>query len=94
MAPRNLNLGLPVPKYIEDSPFLYKVWFESQEPVAYEVSQIKNELKRISAIHDPREQFVFLMRVEERLDLLSLPRSFTARSSVLTKFKLMSFVRN
>jgi len=93
MAPRNIKIGLPVPQYIEDNPFLYKVWFDSQEPVAYEISLIKTELKRIAQLHDPREQFVYLMRVEERLDLLSLPPSFVARSSIQTKFRLMSFIR-
>jgi hypothetical protein len=94
MMKRNLSLGLPVPAWIKTDPFLYEVWFSSQDPVAYEVSEIKKELLRISKIHDPREQFVLLMRVEERLDLLALPDTYDQRSSLEVRFRLMSFIQH
>jgi hypothetical protein len=93
MMKRNLSLGLPVPAWIKGDPFLYEVWFSSQEPVAYEVSQIKAELKRISSLNDPREQFTLLMRVDERIDLLSLPTDYGSRSSTESRFKLMGFIQ-
>lgn len=94
MMKRNLKLGLPVPNWIAADPFLYEVWFNSQEPVAYEISKIKAELLRISKLNDPREQFILLMRVEERLDLLVLPESYRMRSSIESRFRLMSFIQH
>nr|UPW42181.1 MAG: putative RNA dependent RNA polymerase [Sichuan mito-like virus 39] len=92
MMKRNLSLGLPTPDWIRADPFLYEIWFSTQEGVAWEVSEIKLELQRIAKLKDPREAFIMLMKVEERMDLLVIPESYKERSSKETKFNLMSFL--
>jgi len=62
-----------------------KVW-TSQKNVSYEISQITAEMKKISAIRDPREAFLKLLEVERRIDLLELPKDLELRSSVDQKF--------
>lgn len=92
MLKRNVSLGFA--KAQPDWMFLAdKVW-DSQKNVSYEVSQITAELKRISTLGDPREQFMALLEVEGRIDLLELPRDLEMRSSVEQRFSWPSLVNN
>lgn len=43
-------------------------------------------MKRISAIRDAKEAFLALLSVEERIDLLELPKDLEQRTSVIAKF--------
>lgn len=84
MLKRNVSLGFakaqPEWMFLAD-----KVW-DSQKNVSYEISQITAEIKRISQIRDAKEAFLALLRVEERIDLLELPKDLEQRTSVIAKF--------
>jgi len=84
MLERNVKLGFA--KAAPDWMFLAnKVW-DSQKNVSYEVSQITAEMKRISSIRDPREAFMALLKVEERIDLMELPKDLEQRASIEARF--------
>lgn len=50
------------------------------------MSEIKKEMLRIAQLTDPREAFMALLKVEESIDLLVLPKDREQRTSVQQKF--------